>query len=108
MLTSLSWSTHIHDVIKKCNSYLYLLSRIKVYLSVNNRKLFYNAYILPHFDVVSYGGNCSRFLEERLVRLQKRAARIILDFDFSLPFFVLFSKLRWMPFPERVLYQKAI
>ena len=34
--TSMPWSTHIHDVIKKCNSYLYLLSRIKVYLSVDN------------------------------------------------------------------------
>ena len=34
--TSLSWSTHIHDVIKKCNSYMYLFSRIKVYLSVDN------------------------------------------------------------------------
>ena len=34
--TSLSWSTHKHGFIKNCNSYLYLLSRIKVSLSVDN------------------------------------------------------------------------
>ena len=89
--TSLSWSTHIHDVIKKCNSYLYLLSRIKVYLSVDNRKRFYNAYTLSHFDYCCVvWGNCSRSIEETLVRHH------------------LFSKLRWMTFPECVIYQKAI
>jgi len=38
----------------------------------------------------------------------EKGARIILDCDFSMASFVLFSKLRWMTFPERVIYQKAI
>ena len=42
------------------------------------------------------------------VLFQKRVARIILDCEFSVPPFVLFSKLRWMTFPERVTYEKAI
>ena len=46
----LSWNTHIENVIKKCNTFLYLLSRIIIYLSFQNRKRFYNAYILPHFE----------------------------------------------------------
>jgi len=49
-VNSLSWSTHIHDVIKKRIFYLYLCPQIKVYLSVDNRKRFYNAYNLPHFE----------------------------------------------------------
>jgi len=53
---SLSWSDHIETVIKKCNTYLYILSLIKLYLSTDNRKRFYNAYILPHFDVCCYLG----------------------------------------------------
>ena len=35
------------------------------------RKLFYNAYILPHLDYCCViWGNCSRSLEEKIVRLQ--------------------------------------
>ena len=83
---SLSWSDHIEIVIKKCNTYLYILSRIKLYLSTDNRKRFYNAYILPHFDFCCViGGNCTHNLEEKLVKLQKSAARVILDCDFYTP-----------------------
>ena len=79
-----------------------------MYLSVDSRKWFYNAYILPHVDYSCVvWGNCSRSLEEKLVRFQKRAAIIILDCDYSVSSFVLFSKFRWMTFPERVIYQKA-
>jgi len=53
--------------------------------------------------VVSYGEIVHVLLKKELVRLQKRAAIIIL-----VPSFVLFSKLRWMILPERVIYQKAI
>ena len=48
---SLSWNDHIETVIEQCNTYLYMLSRIKLYLSTENSKRFYNAYILPHFDL---------------------------------------------------------
>ena len=48
--TSMTWSICIHDVIKKCYPYLYLLSRIKVYISVDIRTRLYNAYVLPQFD----------------------------------------------------------
>ena len=37
---------HIDHVLKTCNSYLYLLKRIKIYLSLQNRILFHNSYIL--------------------------------------------------------------
>ena len=47
-------------------------------------------------------------LEEKLVKHQKRAARVILDCDFNTPSCMMFSELKWMTFPERVLYQKAI
>ena len=43
------WSDQIETVVKKCNSYLYIVSRIKLYLSADKRKRFNNAYILPHF-----------------------------------------------------------
>ena len=71
-------------VSKKCNTFLYLLSRIKVFLSFQNRKQFYNAYILPHFDLCCASlGNCTSVIEDKLVKLQKRDARAILDVDFT-------------------------
>jgi len=53
-------------------------------------------------------GNNTHYLEEKLVRLQKRAARVNLDCDFYTPSSTLFSDLKWMSFPERVIYMKAI
>ena len=47
-------------------------------------------------------------LVRKRVRLQKKAAIIILDCDCYVSSLVLFSKHRWMTFPERVVYQKAI
>ena len=76
---SLSWNYHIGTVITKCNT----LSRIKLYLSTENRKRFYNTYILPYFNCCCIiWGNCTHNLEEKIVKLQKSAARVILDSDF--------------------------
>ena len=45
---------------------------------------------------------------ESVIKFQKRAARCILDSDFDSPSAELFAELKWMEFPERVKYQKAI
>jgi len=47
-------------------------------------------------------------LEDKLVKFQKRAARIILDCDIYKPFSELFKEFNWQTFPERVTYQKPI
>ena len=43
-----------------------------------------------------------------VVKFQKRAARSILDKPIETPSVELFSELKWMMFPDRVIYQKAI
>ena len=106
---SLSWSTHIESTLKKCNSLLFLLNRIKKYLNIPTRKLFYNAYILPHLDYCcSVWGNANTELMTSIIKFQKRAARSILDKPIETPSEELFAELKWMTFPERVMYQKAI
>ena len=103
------WCDPIETLIRKCNTYLYILSRINLYLSTDNCKSFYNAYILLHFDFCCViWANCIHNLEVKIVKLQKRAARLILDCDFYTPSCMIFSELKWMTFPKRVLYQKAI
>ena len=43
-----------------------------------------------------------------IITLQKRAARSILDKPIETPSEEIFAELKWMTFPERVMYQKAI
>ena len=71
---SLSWSFHIESTLKKSNSLLFLLNRTKQYLNVPTRKLFYNAYILPHIDYCcSIWGNVNSELMNTVIKFQKRA-----------------------------------
>ena len=73
------------------------------------RKLFFNAYILPHLDYCCViWGNCNITQEDKLIRFQKRAARLILDKDFTTPSKTLFNELNWLTFPDRVKFQKAV
>ena len=70
------------------------MSRVKVFLSFQNRKRFYNAYILPHFDLCCViWGNCTSVMADKLVKLQKRATRAILDVDFTLPLETMFTQM---------------
>ena len=47
---TLNWSSQVDATIKKCNSLLFLLGRIKIYLDIPTRILYFNSYILPHLD----------------------------------------------------------
>ena len=61
--TSLSWKKDVETMLKKCNTMLYLLLRIRSFLHIDVRKHFYNAYILPHLDdCCTVWGNCSNDL----------------------------------------------
>ena len=107
--SSLSWHSQVDKALKKCNTLLFLLGRIKQFLSIPIRKLFYNAYILPHLDYCcTIWGNTTADSIDAVVKFQKRAARLILDRDFDAPSAELFAELNWMIFPERVKFQKSI
>ena len=107
--STLSWTTQVESSIKKCNSLLHLLSRIKHYLPIPTRKLFFNAYILPHMDYCcTIWGNINCKLTECMVKFQKRAARVILDRSIDTPSADMFTELSWMTFPDRVKFQKSI
>ncbi|CAB3980232.1 Hypothetical predicted protein [Paramuricea clavata] len=52
-------------------------------------------------------GNTSTQNLDRLHRLQKRAARLILDLDHKAPSLPLFLELGWLPVHERIRYLRA-
>ena len=47
-------------------------------------------------------------MDNKLEELQKRAARAILDVDFTVPSETMFTQIKWMIFHEQVVYHKAI
>ena len=105
----LSFKMHIENTLKKCNSLLYLLLRIKSFLNLDTRKLFFNAYILPHIDYCcTVWGNSSMFMLDKILKFQKRAARIILDKNFDEPSADLFRQLHWMTIYERIEYKTSL
>ena len=79
---NLSWSEHVKHVCKKISSYIWLLSKIKNFLSQTHRVQFYNSYIQPHIDFCnSVWGNSCESSKMKIFRLQKCACGVILDYN---------------------------
>ena len=82
-----------------------LLKQLSKCVSKDNLKLYYNSYILPIFD---YGcivwSRTSALNTNRLLKLQKRAARFILGVDIITPSGEMDKDLQWLSFSERLQY----
>ena len=80
--------------------------RIKMYLDLYSRKLFFSAYILPNLDYCStIWGNCNTTDTDKF---KKRAARMILYKDRDTPSNERFKQLGWMRSDESVNFRKAV
>ena len=104
----ISWHKQTDSIKSKINKNLYLLKQIKTFLPHVSRVLFYNSYILPTFDYCSLvWGNCSAENLDKLLKLQKKSVRLILDVnhnDYNTRSADLFDKLGWMPLADRINY----
>lgn len=105
----LTWTTHIDHLCSAISSKLSLLRQLSTYVSSNTQKKFYHAYILPLIDYGSVTwGNTSLSNIERICKLQKRAARIILRADYNTPSVDMFRELGWQSISQRINYNKAV
>ena len=78
---NLNWTDHIKHLTKKINASIWLLSKIKKYLSQEHRIQFYKSYIQPHIDFCSIvWGSSSESNKCKIFKLQKRACKVILDY----------------------------
>ena len=102
---NLSWDKQINAVCLNITRRITLMKLLSKYIDQANIKLYYNPYILPIMD---YGcliwGWCTKTNTLRILKLQKRAAWIILSADITTPSRNMFSELNWLTFPKRVLY----
>ena len=106
---NLNWSAHIDYLCSNISSKITLLRQLSQYVPQNVQKLFYQSYIIPLIDYgsVIWGSTSSSNLDW-LLKLQKRAARIILKADFRTPSVDMFRELGWQSIENRVKYNKAV
>ena len=107
--STLSWDRQIDSVCQKITRRIMFLKVLSKYVDKSSLKQYYNSYILPIFD---YGcmiwGQCSLYNMNRLLKLQKRAARTILQADFMTPYQLMFQELGWLTFPKRIQYHIGV
>ena len=101
----LTWSAHIDNLCSAISSKISLLRQLAEYVPTCVRKRFYQGYILPLIDT---WGTTSIANIQRLSKLQKRAARIILKANFDTPSSLMFQELGWLSVENRLKYNKAV
>ena len=80
---NLLWNSHFQYISKKIASSLWLLSQIKSFLSVDDKLLFYNAYIRPHIEYCSViWGNSTNLNIKKITKLQRRACKLFLGSEY--------------------------
>ena len=105
----LSWCQQINNIVSKISSRLGLMCRLRTYLPTEGLIMYYNGYILPLFDYCcTVWGETTNLNLEKLCKLQKRAARIILNAKYDIPSLQLFKKLGWLSIQNRLEYHKSV
>ena len=101
----LSFTTHIDKLCSAILSEISFLRKLSTYVSIEVKKKFYQGYIQPLIDYgsIAWGGTSLVNLK-REFKLQKRAARIILNAELSTPSKDMFDLLKWMPVHKRLIY----
>ena len=74
----LKWNIHINNMCKSIAYKTHFLNKMRKYLNPKLLNTIYKSSIQPCYDYAcSVWGNCSDTLKNKLLRLQKRAARIV-------------------------------
>lgn len=104
----LSWHSHIDNMCKTISRNLYLMSRLKKFVSLNALKLFFHGHILSHINYASnIWCNASQIQIKRLDSLHKRAIKI-LSTNKDLTKVEKYINLQLLPFSEQLVYNGCI
>ena len=104
---NLNWSAHFDYLCANVSSKISLLHQQSQYIPQHAQKMFYQSYIMPLIDYgsVTWGSTSTANLD-RLLNLQKRAARNILKADLRTPSVFMFANLGWQSIESRIKYNK--
>lgn len=96
----LTFDKHIEVLSKKLSKRIAILNKIKSYLPRSERILFYNSMIksiMMYCSTLWTGSGSSQDNINRIFKMQKRCARVILNADSRHSSVDLFNKLSWLP-----------
>ena len=92
---------------EKMSSNIWLLFKVKNHLSKEHKVMYYKSYIQPHLDYANIvWGSTSKTNLLQIERLQKRACRIILDYNID-NVYQFMNDLKIMSVSERIFFSKA-
>ena len=106
---NLKFETHIANISSTISRNIGVMGRAKPFLSSRELLLLYNSLVLPYLNycAVVWGTNYPSRLE-KLIKLQKRAIRIIDHKPFLFPTSNLFAKYKILKFPDLVKEQSIM
>ena len=105
---NLSWSGHIKHIRKILSKKVHQLSRIKHFLNLHSRKMFFHAYIESHINYAStVWDNASENVLKPLLSLHRRAIKLILSKSSSLSASD-YTNLDILPLKSKFRYNKAL
>ena len=100
---------HIYHLCTHISAKISLLRQLSTYIPTEAQNMFNQWYSLPSIDYGSSAwGTTSRRNFERLSKLQKRTARIVLDAPYETASYVMFNTLGWPTIEKRHSYNKAV
>ena len=104
---NLNYESHIDHLCTKFSKQLGLPKHISPYLKRRQRETFFNGVMKPTLMCGSVIWDCCSVESlTRVLKLQKRAARIILDTEKTTSSIFLFNILNWLPFTKESLIKR--
>ena len=90
---NLEWENHIQKIANKCSRTIGILNKLKHILPTNISLILYNSLLLPQLNycILAWGHNCNC---KRLIKLQKKALRVISISKYNAHTDPLFKKYR--------------
>ena len=105
----LDWRSHIDKLTKKVASGIGAIKRIRHLVPQATLLLIYQALIQPHFDYFNIvWGNCGITLQNKVQKLQNRAARVLTNLNYDADAGHLCELLRWKNPASQPQIQRAI
>ena len=105
---NLSWSSHLRNLSKNVASKTYQLSKIKHFLNLHARKIFFCSYIQSIVDYASTLWDlASNNLFKSLISVHKRAIKLVLNKSSSLTDSD-YKDLNILPLKARLLFNKGV
>ena len=102
MDSSLSLDIHTSNICKTCLFYLYWISKIRRYLTLEAAKTLVQAHVISRLDYCNaILINIPKFMIERMQKIMNIAARIILQIPRDSSVTNAFIKLHWLKVNER-------